>query len=348
MDSVERLRHHQALIAPGTALREGLERIVHGRTGALIVLGDSPAVQQTVSGGFAIDVELTPSALRELAKLDGGIVLSSDLTRIVRAGVHFVPRGDLPTAETGTRHRSADRVAQQTGTPVVTVSASMSTISLFMDGQRHLVEATQLVLVRTNQALTAMFSHRQQALHLARLLNVAEIQDQASVADVARLAQRLELQRRLRQEVDEALVVLGVEGRLLGTQAAELTHGLRQDATWLAADYVPEGPGLDGLRGLSDAALLELGEVATAFGFGLRHLDDRVQAHGYRQVHAIPRMSEDIADRVLGHFDSLQSLLGASIAELSSIEGISPQRARAIRDGLMRMSESALNDPLNS
>ena len=45
----ERLRHHRAMpptlretigrLAPGTALRDGLERILRGRTGALIVLG---------------------------------------------------------------------------------------------------------------------------------------------------------------------------------------------------------------------------------------------------------------------------------------------------------------------
>lgn len=341
----DRLRHYQALIAPGTALRDGLERIVHGRTGALIVLGNTPEVQQTISGGFAIDAPFTPAALRELCKLDGGLVLADDLSRIVRAGVHFVPRGDLATDETGTRHRSADRVARQTGVPVVAVSASMSTISLFMDGTRHPVESTQLVLARTNQALTAMFSHRQQATLLGRALNALEVQDQVSVADVVRFAQRLEFGRRLELEVDDALVVLGAEGRLLGTQLAELTVGRDEIGDLLGRDYAAQGPGLVGLADLDDAALLDLTRVAQAFGFGSLHLDDRVSAHGYRQVRALPRISEDEAERLLSHFGTLQDLLGASSAELAEVDGITLARARTLRDGLMRMTESALNDP---
>ena len=334
----------QALIAPGTALRDGLERIVHGRTGALIVLGNTDEVQQVSSGGFHIDVPFTASALRELSKLDGGIILTADLQRIVRAGVHFVPRGDLPTDETGTRHRSADRVSRQTGVPVVTVSASMLTIVMFLDGQRHPVEPPQLVLARTNQAISAMFSHRGHIVQLSRILNVAEVQDQASVADVARLAQRLEFSRRLQDEVLDALVVLGVEGRLLGTQLAEVSQGRDEMAELLRRDYLVK-PSTVGLEALSDTELLDLGRAAEAFGFGTLHLDTRVHAHGYRQLQSVPRMSSTVADTLLGHFGSLQELLAATAAELAAVEGITLQQARGIRDGLMRLTEAALSDP---
>lgn len=344
MTTPERLQRYQALLAPGTPMRDGLERIVHGRTGALFVLGNSEAVQAVCSGGFHIDVAFTPSAARELSKLDGGIVLAEDLSRIIRAGVHFVPRGDLPTDETGTRHRSADRVARQTGVPVVTVSASMSTIALFMDGQRHPVEPPQLVLARTNQALTAMFSHRAHALQLARALNVMEVQDQASVADVARLAQRLELGRRLEREVLDALVVLGAEGRLLGAQLAEVSQGRDEMSELLARDYA-DGHDVSQLHQLSDAELLDVSRVAAAFGLGALRLDGRVHAVGLRQVRAVPQMTAELAEQLLAHFGSLQDLLGATTADLAEVEGLTHQRARAIREGLMRLTEAALNDP---
>ncbi|MGA4668876.1 DNA integrity scanning diadenylate cyclase DisA [Propionibacteriaceae bacterium Y1923] len=344
MATPENLQHYQALIAPGTPLRDGLERIVHGRTGALIVLGNDDEVRQVSSGGFHIDVEYSASALRELSKLDGGIILSEGLDRIVRAGVHFVPRGDLPTPETGTRHRSADRVSRQTGVPVVTVSASMSTITLFLDGVRYPVEPAQLVLARTNQALTAMFSHRVQIAALARTLNVLEIQDQASVVDVVRLAQQVEYSRRLEIEVLDALVVLGVEGRLLGTQLAEVSQGRDEMAELLRRDYLDKRP-TQGLEALSDQELLDLVRAAEAFGFGSQHLDTKVQAHGYRQLQGVPRVTEAQAEALLGHFGHLQEVLAATSAQLAEVEGISVQQARSIRDGLMRMTESALLEP---
>lgn len=344
MATHENLQRYQALIAPGTPLRDGLERIVHGRTGALIVMGNDDEVRQVSSGGFHIDVAFTASALRELSKLDGGIILTEDLGRIVRAGVHFVPRGDLPTPETGTRHRSADRISRQTGVPVVTVSASMSTITLFIDGTRHPVEPAQLVLARTNQALTAMFSHRVQIVALTRALNVLEIQDQASVVDVVRLAQHLEFNRRLECEVLDALVVLGVEGRLLGTQLAEVSQGRVEMAQLLRRDYL-EKPPTQGLEALSDQELLDLARSAEAFGFGSQHLDTKVQAHGYRQLQGVPRVTEAQAEALLDHFGNLQDVLAATSADLAAVEGISAQQARSIRDGLMRMTESALLDP---
>lgn len=344
MATHENLQRYQALIAPGTPMRDGLERIVHGRTGALIVMGNSDDVQQVSSGGFHIDVPFTPSALRELSKLDGGVILTEDLQRIVRAGVHFVPRGDLPTNETGTRHRSADRISRQTSVPVVTVSASMSTLALFLDGERHPVESPQLILARTNQALTAMFSHRVQIISLSRALNVLEIQDQASVVDVVRLAQRFEFSRRLELEVLDALVVLGVEGRLLGTQLAEVSHGRDKMAILLRRDYLDKPTQL-GLEALSDQELIDVGRAAEAFGFGSQHLDTKVAAHGYRQLESLPRMSSAQAEALLGHFGTLQDVLAATTAQLAAVDGITTQQARSIRDGLMRMTESALLDP---
>ncbi|HWB35660.1 MAG TPA: DNA integrity scanning diadenylate cyclase DisA, partial [Rugosimonospora sp.] len=122
------LRATVALMAPGTVLRDGLERILRGRTGALIVLGFDKTVDTICTGGFTLDVEFSAQRLRELCKMDGAVVLSSDGTRIVRAGVHLMPDPDIPSAETGTRHRTAERVAKQTGYPVISVSQSMHII----------------------------------------------------------------------------------------------------------------------------------------------------------------------------------------------------------------------------
>lgn len=347
-EAAARLRRYQAALAPGTALRDGLERIVNGRTGALIVLGHGRAVRQVSSGGFAIDVPFTPTALRELAKLDGGIIVSHDLDRILMAGVHFVPDGSLPTPETGTRHRSADRVSQQARVPVVTVSASMSTIALFMDGSRYPIARPEQLLARANQALATLTSYRSRLNTLTAHLSSLEVRDQVSARDVALVAQRLEMARRLDSELREYTVQLGVEGRLLRMQLQELTMGIDELADHLAADYADDAAtsfGPDGLAGLWADELFNIQLVSTTFGFASDvQLDDHVTARGIRQLASIPRLPVSLGPRLLEHFGSLQNLLAATTSELREVEGVGDQRARNIRDGLIRLSESAYLD----
>ena len=128
------LRATLARVAPGTPLRDSLERILRGRTGALIVLGYDKIVESLCTGGFPLDVEFSATRLRELCKMDGAVVLSTDGTRIVRAAVHLMPDPSIPTEESGTRHRTAERVAKQTGYPVISVSQSMHIIGLYVSG----------------------------------------------------------------------------------------------------------------------------------------------------------------------------------------------------------------------
>ena len=110
-------KFHRALksIAPGTPLREGLEHILRAKTGALIVVSDSPTIMALVDGGFAIECDYSPAHLYELAKMDGALVLSQDGKKIRYANAQLIPDSSIPSAETGTRHRTAERVANQSG-----------------------------------------------------------------------------------------------------------------------------------------------------------------------------------------------------------------------------------------
>ena len=139
-------------VAPGTELRDGLERILRGGTGALIVLGSDKSVEALCSGGFKIDIEFSATRLRELSKMDGAIVVDKDIARIVRANTQLVPDARIDTSESGTRHRTAERVHLQTGVPVISVSKSMQTIALYVGGRRHVVENSAAILSRANQA----------------------------------------------------------------------------------------------------------------------------------------------------------------------------------------------------
>jgi diadenylate cyclase len=342
------LFEHLARMAPGTPLRDGFERILRGRTGALVVLGRNGVIEAVSTGGFALDVPFSPTALRELAKMDGAIVLDLEAGRIVSAGVQLMPAASIPTVETGTRHRTADRVSRQSGLPVVSVSASMSTISLFIDAHRHVFEQSDQILSRANQALQTLERYRARVSEVTDRLSSLEVQDQVSVSDVALVAQRLEMVRRLNSELDGYVVELGTDGRLLALQLYELSAGLDDLRELLERDYRPDGDaafGFGSLPGLDLSELLDPLAVARAVGFpGQNHLDTRISARGYRQVSQINRLPPGLGSRLIEHFGSLQALFGATSTELQAVEGVGESRARIIRDGLLRLADAAYDD----
>lgn len=270
------MRASLSAVAPGTALRDGLERVLRGNTGGLIVLGFDKTVETMCTGGFVLDVEFAATRLRELCKLDGGIVLSSDLSKILRAGVQFVPDATIPTEETGTRHRTADRVSKQVGFPVVSVSQSMRLIALYVDGQRRVLEDSAAILSRANQALATLERYKLRLDEVAGTLSALEIEDLVTVRDVSAVAQRLEMVRRIATEIAEYVVELGTDGRLLALQLDELIAGVEPERELVVRDYVPEptakrsrtvDEALYELNVLTHAELLELTTVARALGY---------------------------------------------------------------------------------
>lgn len=346
MNRTTRVRQWQRALAPGTPLRDGLDRILHGRTGALVVMGNNTKVQQYSSGGFKLGVAFTPQALRELAKMDGAIILSSDLDEIVAAGVHLVPPGGLPTSETGTRHRSADRLAQAAGVPAITVSASMSTISLFVDGHRYVVDTTQRLLGRANQTLATLASFVTSLNEQLRAFSALEVSEQVTMRDLALLARRYEMTRRLSAEARYHVDLLGAEARHVELQHAELVTGFEGVGELIVEDYAhnvadPSEFNLELLQNFSSDELHSPALVAERLGFGQRpSLESKLSPRGIRLLTTIGRLPRNLTTKLVDQF-SLQELFGASVAVLTEIDGIGAGRARLIRDALQRISDSA-------
>ena len=345
------LRQTLAAVAPGTQLREGLERILRGNTGALIVLGYDEAVESLCTGGFVLDVEFSATRLRELAKMDGAIILDQDRTAIVRAAVHLVPDPSIPTGESGTRHRTAERINKQVGYPVISVSQSMRIIALYVHGRRYVVEDSAAILSRANQALATLERYKLRLDEVGGRLSALEIEDLVTVRDVGAVAQRLEMVRRIARELDGHAIELGSDGRMLTLQLDELTGGVDPDRELLVRDYLPAGPGartdaaaLAELDQLDATELLDLGRVSRALGFGsdAGTLDLTVSPRGYRMLARIPRLPGSVIDRLTEHFGSLQKLLAAGVDELLAVEGVGEARARSVRDGLSRLAESSI------
>ena len=236
-----------AALAPGTMLRDGLERILRGNTGALIVLGDGPAVDEVCTGGFELRVPFSATRLRELAKMDGAIVLDAGAGYIVRAAVHLVPDPTLPTDESGTRHRTAERVGRQTGCPVISVSKSMRIIALYLDGARYVLEDSAAILSRANQALATLERYKLRLDEVSGTLTAHEIEDVATARDVTAVAQRLEMVRRIAGEIEGYKIELGTDGRLLALQLDELIAGSDFERQLVVQDYLPAPPAVNPL-----------------------------------------------------------------------------------------------------
>src|SRR3954462_1380654 len=336
-------------VAPGRPLREGLDRILQASMGALIVVGDGPEVLAICTGGFLLDAEFTPQRLSELAKMDGAIILASDASRIARANVHLVPNPHVPTSETGTRHRTAERVARSIPVPVISVSEDMSMIAVYVGDLKHPLEPIQRLLNRANQALQTLGRYKSRLDAVSGSLSALEVEDLVTVRDVATVLQRAEMVRRIAEEIEGYVIELGADGRLVMLQLEELVGGVEEDRRLVAKDYFQSSDDLELvgvmnlLAELEDEELLDLNLVA-----GVLHLDPEIgidgalQPRGFRLLHKIPRLPELVSDHVVDRFSNLQKIMRAGVTDLTEVEGVGEVRAKAIKEGLSRLAETSI------
>jgi diadenylate cyclase len=339
-----------AAVAPGRPLREGLDRILQANMGALIVVGDGPEVLEICSGGFLLDAEFTPQRLSELAKMDGAIILAPDASRIARANVHLVPNPNVPTSETGTRHRTAERVARSVDVPVISVSEDMSVIAVYRHDVKHPLEPIPRLLNRANQALQTLERYKNRLDAVSGSLSALEVEDLVTMRDVVTVLQRAEMVRRIAEEIEGYIVELGEDGRLVRLQLEELMGGVDDDRRLVIKDYFQGGKSwqLDhALQALADFGtddLLDLKTVASVLRRGPDELDTGLQPRGHRLLAKVPRVPEQIIDRVVNRFGSLQKLMRATVDDLDDVEGVGDTRAQAIKEGLSRLAESSILD----
>jgi len=316
---------HSALaaVAPGTPLRDGLDRVVRAKMGALVVLGDGPDVLAICSGGFLLDAAYSPQRLSELAKMDGAIILAPDATRIARANVHLVPDPTVPTSETGTRHRTAERVARSLQVPVVSVSEEMSVINVYAAGAKHQVQDITRLLDRANQALQTLERYKARLDDALSTLTALEVEDVVTVRDVAAVVQRADMVHRIASELETMIVELGVDARLLRLQLDELYGEIEDEIELVASDYPMITGSYAGAGVAGDA-------VATP--------------RGLRLLARVPRMTPALATAVVDHFGELSKLQRATVADLATVPGIDDAQAQAIKDTLDRLTESSILD----
>ena len=342
------------LISPGTPIRNGLENILKAKTGGLIVIGDSKDVLDIVDGGFKLDIEYTPSRLYELAKMDGAIILSSDFKKILYANAQLIPSSDITTTETGTRHRTAERTAKQTGEIVISISQRRNIITVFKEYSRYVLEDTSKVIAKANQALQTVEKYKKVFDNKLSLLNEYEFNDIVTLENVITAIQRAEMVMKIVDEVQKSIYELGEEGRLLEMQLEELMGGFEKEETLIIKDYIAPGKKrtsekvLKEIRSLSHEDLMKSQIIARILGYqDFDNYDEvAVYTRGYRVLNKIPRMPTNIVDNLIKSFKSFQHILAADIPDLDDVEGIGEVRARTIKQALRRMQEQFIFDNL--
>jgi diadenylate cyclase len=336
-------------IAPGTLLRQAVDDVIRSHEGALIVLGDPQELSFLYSGGIRLDAPFRPQLLYELAKMDGAIILDTAVKRLAWANVQLMPDPTIPSDETGTRHRTAERVAKQTGALVISVSQQRETVTIFVGPARYQLDPVADVLAKTNQALGTLETYRQRLEQVLTRLTALEFQNAVVLDDVLVTLQRAEMTSRMSERIQRDCIELGSEGRLIRLQLEELVGNVPSERDAIVRDYHAAGHdaeatlALEGLRALRYHDLLEFDRLAELLGYGrVNPLDHSVQPRGYRVLSHIPRIPEPVIRRVVGDLGGLDTVVRASQRDLEAVDGVGAVRAREIREGLRRLQEHNL------
>ncbi|MGV8983523.1 DNA integrity scanning diadenylate cyclase DisA [Clostridium sp.] len=337
------------IMAPGTSLREGLENILRAKTGGLIVLGDGKEILDIVDGGFGINAEYSPAYIYELAKMDGAIVISNDLKKILYANTQLMPSPTIPTFETGTRHRTAQRIAKQTGSVVVAISQRRTIITVYKDDIKYVLRDSSVILAKANQAVQTLEKYVSVLERVVSNLNLLEFQDLATLFDVISAIQRTEMVMRIVGEIERYICELGNEGRLISMQLNELIRSVEEDGILLMRDYCQSGMNYNEMyrqiENMSSEELMDLDFISKIIGYvGVPLVDTLISPRGYRMLNKIPRIPVNVIENLVKNFRELKGTMEASYEQLDSVEGIGEARAKAIKNGLRRLKEKFMLD----
>jgi len=342
----DRLIEAMQLVAPGTQIREALDNIVRARTGGLLVFADEEDVAPLISGGISIDVDFSPMILYELAKMDGAIILNRDGSQMMHANVQLVPNPAIYSSETGTRHRTAERVAKQIDALVISISAARDVLTLYVDSIRYVLEEIRVILSKANQALQALEKYKSRLSQVSTSLSALEFEDAVTLYDVLSVVQRSEMVLRIAREIERYIIELGSQGRLIEMQLEELMVDVREDLRAVLMDYVPEEAGIfvdeaaADLSTLSNEELLTLDSITRILGFHeVDAFEHQLSPRGYRMLRKIPRLPKSVIANLVAEFGRLEEIMQATAEELADVAGVGTARAHDIKEGFLRLRE---------
>jgi len=350
--SEERLVEALQIVAPGTVIRQAIDNIVRARTGALLVFADEHEIRPLISGGIDINIELKPMILYELAKMDGAILLDRTGSRITHANVQLMPDASIESQETGTRHRTGERVAKQLDALAISISAARDVVTIYLADVRYIMDPIRTILDEANQALQTLERFKTRLNQVSTSLSALEFQGAVTLFDVLSVLQRSEMVLIIVQLIERYIIELGTEGRLVQLQLDELMVNVREDRAAALADYLPDPTSenivraREALAALQSEDLLSLGKLGEILGYSsdIDVLEQPVEPRGYRILRKIPRLGDGTIEALVRHFGDLQAILDATVEEIARVDALGMYRAHDIKDGLAHLRELNLLD----
>ena len=333
--------------APGTPLRTAAEIVMSQGTGALVLIGSGAVVEEVSTGGFLLkDAVFTAQRLAELAKMDGGIVVDDRAGKIVSANVHFMPDPNIATDETGTRFRTAERLALQTGFPVLAVSEEGHLLAVvFSKTGRFALQSVTELLGEANQRLQSIERLRYQFDESLARLSRYEADHLVSMREAFVEIQRAAVSRELAKALDTIAAELGDSASLISLQASDLTFGVDAMAELVNIDYQKRKPrkGHSVFKAIDELDTDDLYDLeALAGAIGLVPLDDHAEPRGVRAISGVPRIPEGVADAILRKFGSYDRLMLASADDLAKVDGVGKARAQTVRAYLNQVNDAGM------
>lgn len=330
--------------APGTPLRAALDRIVQLGRGALVVFASREKIAPLIAAGFELNAPFTPEALAELSKMDRAVVVDPELRTILYANAHLVPDPQIPSHETGARHRVAEQVAKELNCPVIAVSQERRRVTIHLGDWRYELPDPQAILERANQALSILERYRRDLRDMLRELGPLELEGRVLPAHVAAVLHRFLSVLRVEEEIRAMLVELGEFGELPERHLLALTHGIYEEFLLFLRDYQH-----DSRRAVEDLAeeLLRVSakglaspeELLKVLGLDGADPDMSIPARGYRLLSKVPRLPPGVIERLVEEIGSIDKVARLSRRQLTRVKGIAEARARAIQYGLARIRE---------
>ncbi|HHY20747.1 MAG TPA: DNA integrity scanning protein DisA [Bacilli bacterium] len=336
------------LVAPGTPLRDGIDNVLRAKTGGLIVLGYNHEMTSIVDGGFFINCAFSPSNLYELAKMDGAIILNEDGSRILYANAQLIPNHAIESSETGIRHRTAERVARQTGKLVISISQRRHVITLYQGENRYSLKDIGVMLTKANQAIQTLEKYKAVLEQGIANLSALEFEQLVSIGDVIQVIDRIYMVLRIEREIISYVNELGSEGRLITMQLNELVLNVEKEALLLIKDYMKNKQHdpqeiLQAVMSFSNDDLVDEQLIAKALGYS-KVEEFSISPRGYRILNKIPRLPAAVIENLIEAYNTLNAIVTASIEELDEVDGIGSVRASLIKNGLKRIQEQLFND----